>query len=394
MRWLGPALIGCIIACAGSVEAKKGGGKPPPDPEPQEGPAYQVVSVDMAIRPESISDSGTLVGRATYEYAGGAFLTTARLPVGSFDADGIPQYSVADLQLLPDFNGEQLPGKCYAANDTGFAVGYVVRAEVSQDILWMPDGTPVGLYVDENGVSYVSDINNDGWVFLVEVEPGNTGGVVMPLDADLDGHPDSWFEDRDGDGINDLFFPLDPLNPVMHTDDLSARAINDAGQLLVYESALDIGYLFTPDFNDADGDGNPWFADTDGDGYNDLYTMLEAPVPGAGISVAGLNNLGQVAGHSGGYAVRWDFVDGVQIVTDLGAITDKAVMSTKGIDDFGRIIGASTIPTGRRTKAGPSWVADGDTLYELDWSEMTPTGVSGSGWVCGWGWVAVPVEQP
>jgi hypothetical protein len=396
MRWLGLALIGSIIAGEGSVEAKKPV-KPPPEPEPTEGPAYQFVSVDRTLRPESISDSGTLVGRATYEYAGGAFLTPAKLPVAFIDADGLPHYSINDLQILPDFNGEQLPGKCYAASDTGFAVGYVLRSGIALPVLWLPDGTPVELYVNQNGSNrHVSDINNDGWVFLIEIEPDNTGGVVVPLDTDLDGAPDTWFDDGNGDGVNDLFYPLDPLSPAMHTDHLSARAINDAGQLLVYESALDIGYLFTPDFSDADGDGNPWFADTDGDGFNDLWVELAPPVPGEGISVAGLNNLGQVAGNSGGYAVRWDFVDGVQVVTDLGAITSKAVMSTKGIDDAGRIVGISTIPTGRRTKPGPVWLADGDNLYELlpESGSVTETGINSFGWLFGWGWVAVPVEQP
>ena len=100
--------------------------------------------------------------------------------------------------------------------------------------------------------------------------------------------------------------------------------------------------------------------------------------------------------------LRWDFVDGEQIVTDLGSLSDTLNMTVKGISDSGRIVGTSWQYAGRRTKDGPSWLIENDTLYELlplmvnpdGWSELKPRAINGLGWICGSGWVAIPVEQP
>jgi len=123
-----------------------------------------------------------------------------------------------------------------------------------------------------------------------------------------------------------------------------------------------------------------------------------------------LNNLGQVVGNSGGHVVRWEFVDGVQIITDLGSLADKSVMTVAGISDSGRIVGTSTIPAGRRIKDGPSWLIENDTIHELlplvvnadGWSDLEATGINRYGWIAGKGrldgvsrkFVAIPVEEP
>jgi uncharacterized membrane protein len=101
----------------------------------------------------------------------------------------------------------------------------------------------------------------------------------------------------------------------------------------------------------------------DGDGFNDLLVALEAP--GAGVGVDDLNNLGQVVGRSAGHAVRWELVDGVQIVTDFGSLANRLNMFATGINDSGRIVGSSRQHAGRITKTGPAWLIDNDTLYEL-----------------------------
>jgi len=162
------------------------------------------------------------------------------------------------------------------------------------------------------------------------------------------------------------------------------------------------GYLLTPDYSDADGDGNPWFADTNSDGYNDLLVTLEPPAPGMSFQVVDLNNLGQVAGQSGGHAVRWDFTNGVQTVTDLGSLADKWSMGVGGISDSGRMAGYTRQITGRFHDYGPSWLIENNTLYELlpllinppGWSSLNAYGINRNDWILGPGFVAIPVEQP
>jgi len=224
-------------------------------------------------------------------------------------------------------------------------------------------------------------------------------GVVVPLDLDLDGEPDTWFTDVDADGINDLLFPFAPEH------NLWPMVINEVGQVLAaqYVNGSYVGgYLLTPDYSDADGDGNPWFADTNSDGYNDLLVALEPPAPGMSFQVVDLNNLGQVAGQSGGHAVRWDFTNGVQTVTDLGTLADKWSMGVGGISDSGRMAGYTREIKGRFHDYGPSWLIENNTLYELlpllinppGWSSLNAYGINRNDWILGPGFVAIPVQQP
>jgi len=382
MRWLGLAVTGGIIAFAGSADAKRPV-QPPPEPPPPAGPAYLLVSVDTVLRPLSIADSGTLVGTSWYEYSGGGFQAPAKMPAQIID--GLPHYVTNDLVLLPDVDGEPQYGECIAANAYERAIGYIDDVGFYRSTIWLPNGAPIDISTNFELPSVALDINDSGVVLVGVGYMDQEGeGVVLVL-------PDT-------DGASDLIFTIDIGHGFLPI------AINENNQVLLsrYFAGSPVeGYLLTPDPTDADGDGNPWYADGNDDGFNDLLVYLEPPVEGETVSVAGMNNAGQIAGSSGGHAVRWDFVDGAQIITDLGVIADKAVMTVKGIDDSGRIVGTSKVPTGRRTKTGPSWLSDGDTLYELpplmvngDWSTLTPRGINSAGWICGLGWVAVPVEQP
>jgi len=376
-RWLGLALAGSIITLAASGQAGKPV-KPPPEPPPPGGPAYQLIAVDGAgfnffpdysfNQANMISDSGALIGGASYE----GVLVPAVWPPRIIG--GEVQYVADDIKRLLTEEGTAAYGACFAMNESGFAVGgFFGDSSYSslQAYLWLPDGTPIPLRVNVGGSNNLAiDINNAGYVFLGENAPNETSGVVVPLDTDGDGEPDTWFTDVDGNGINDLFFPIDAghnFNPLV---------INEANQVLAHLNPNGPGYLLTPDFSDADEDGNPWFADVNpADGFNDLLVALDPPEPGASAVAVGLNNFGQVVGQSGGHVVRWEFVGDDQIITDLGALPKTYQMNVGGSSDSGRVAGTCRIDLGRRSKSGPWWVIESDTLYEL-----LPLAVNSAGW--------------
>jgi hypothetical protein len=325
------------------------------------------------------------------------------------------QYVADDIQRLLTEEGAAAYGSCFAMNESGFAVGGFFgdsSYSSAQAYLWLPDGTPIRLEVNIAGrYSLAVDINNEGYVLLGENEPYETAGVIVPLDLDDNGDPDTWFTDVDADGINDLYFPVEigqNFNPLV---------INEACQVLAYEHPDGPSYLVTPDLSDADGDGNPWYADVDGDGVNDLLVALMAPEPGATARAVGLNNVGQVVGQSNGHVVRWDFVEGVQIITDLGALPKTYQMNVGGISDSGRTAGTCRIDLGRRSRLGPWWVFESDTLHELlplavnsdGWSDYLERydinryyGINRYDWILGRAlldgslrtFVAIPVEEP
>jgi len=410
-RLLRLALACGIITFAASAQAGKPvkPPTPPPEPPPPSGPAYRIIAVEGGINPWSLTDLGTLVGSAWYQLPNEGFQTPAVLPPRI--ASGEPQYLTSDLRFLPGGDGTQKYGYCIAMNVAGIAVGYLYDPTPEQAMLWREDGTAVNLGIDPAGLgSTANDINDAGLVLVGvghENEAGEMSGVVVPLGGDADVEPDTWFADVDTDGMNDLFFPIDAGH------NLLPLVINEDGQVLAAQFAGGdpvAGYLLTPDLTDADGDGNPWFADENGDGFNDLLVALDPPDPGASVIVADLNDFGQVAGHSGGHAVRWEFVEDEQIVTDLGSLGDKVEMTATGISDSGRIVGNSRIPTGRRSKAGPSWLSKNETMYELlplmvnsaGWSDLSADGINRDGWIQGRGlldgvgrtFVAIPVEEP
>jgi len=417
-RWLGLVLACGIIAFTVCAEAKK---PPQPPPEPS-GPAYQLIAVDMGAfsffsgypyYPNMSSDSGALVGMAWSTLPDGQQVQVPAVLPPRIVGDQV-QYIAEDVRTFLTEEGTAEHGTCFAMNESGFAVGGFLDSPW-RAYLWLPDGTPVDLRLNFGGLeSLACDINNEG-IVLVGIghqdEPGETAGVVVPLDLDEDGAPDTWFTDVDADGMNDLYFPVEigqNFNPL---------AINEAGQVLAYEFPDGSSYLLTPDFSDADGDGNPWFADVDGDGINDLLVALDPPEPGASVRAVGLNNLGQVVGYSGGHVVRWDFVAGVQIVTDLGALPKTYQMNVGGISDSGRVAGTCRIDLGRRSRLGPWWVIESDTLHELlplavnsdGWSDYLERydsnhyyGINRYDWILGRvlldgslrTFVAIPVEQP
>ena len=105
------------------------------------------------------------------------------------------------------------------------------------------------------------------------------------------------------------------------------------------------------------------------------------------------------------------------IITDLGVLPKTYQMNVGGISDSGRVAGTCRIDLGRRSRLGPWWVIENDTLYELlplavnpeGWSDYLDRydfnhyyGINRYDWILGRAlldgslrtFVAVPVEQP
>ncbi len=121
--------------------------------------------------------------------------------------------------------------------------------------------------------------------------------VVVPKDADGDGHPDTWYEDVDQDGVNDLMRDAGHL-----TGDGTQTVfwrMNNYGQLVggsqVWSESKNTlvshAFIVTPD-------GYTWFQ-SNGTGGNSLMTDLGS-LRGADFDsgALGVNDLGQVVGNS------------------------------------------------------------------------------------------------
>ncbi len=89
--------------------------------------------------------------------------------------------------------------------------------------------------------TYGDDINEDGWIvgdFIVHPSPEYALGayVLVPMDSDDDGQPDTWFYNTDGlsplEGPNDLMIDLDEMLDGVYVT--GARRINESGQILAY----------------------------------------------------------------------------------------------------------------------------------------------------------------
>ena len=182
--------------------------------------------------------------------------------------------------------------------------------------------------------------------------------------------------------------------------------MNDAGQIVLGEQGAIPGgpvFLVTPDYTDADGDGNPWYANAIGDGLNDLMVTLVSGRAGYDI-----NSLGQVVGESSdGRAVRWDFVNGTQTITYLGALskTVKRMFAT-AINDTGVVAGRSVMNTGSTEGflyyKGTTYNLPACLVNPTGWVNLEPSDLNEQGFITGTGYlngvrqafVAVPVTQP
>jgi probable HAF family extracellular repeat protein len=166
-----------------------------------------------------------------------------------------------------------------------------------------------------------------------------------------------------------------------------------------------------PDFTDADGDGNPWFADANGDNFNDLMVELiplSVEYPSYSPYATDLNAAGQVVGASDKRAVLWNFAaDGTQTVTDLGQISgrEENIYAT-AINDTGQIVGVASY----RKSVKAAFLVDDGQMYDLaecltngaGWANLQANDINNQGRIVGSGefggvrqaFVATPVTQP
>ena len=196
----------------------------------------------------------------------------------------------------------------------------------------------IPLWLGGGGGDWIA-INNLGQIV------GSRSGVgflLNPLDLDGDGLADTWYQDENNDGLNDLPVDLgqafDSGGTLVH---LQACDLNDAGQIVGY-----IGYtpfLLTPKQTAA---GPVWFEDLNGDGENDLVVRLPMPLTGSvGYSPLVVNNKGSIAGNfrtsKGTYhAILWRTdAQGVLQYTDLGVPNNETYIRSQGINDRDQVVG-------------------------------------------------------
>jgi uncharacterized membrane protein len=426
-RWLGLALACGTIIYAASAQAGKPvkPPKPPPEPPPPSGPVYQIIALSTLGEGSvatAINESGTVVGSApTAGSASGMAFKVVPEPSANgpiYYRDTAPADGFNDL-MVP-LSGLDPTRASFAndINDAGMVVGegfYSISYGVAElATLWL--GTPpIGLgfldgYGGENG-SIAYSINNQGLIAVGTYESGEApAGVVVPKDTNGDGVPDSWFEDADGDGFNDLFLVVAPRVYGPPPDEwpiarFTPRDINDAGQVIVLHYETWTGQLITPDAEDKDRDGNPWFADENGDGLNDLMVPLTG-LDGSWSYPYQINAAGQVVGVSNGRAMLWDFTGGTQTVTDLGRLSKSVKsMSARAINDKGQIAGGAFY-----SNAYTTFLLQDGVMYDLaecltngkGWSNLLVTDINNQGCIVGSGdfngvkqaFVAVPVTQP
>lgn len=194
---------------------------------------------------------------------------------------------------------------------------------------------PLGL----SGTGRVA-INNLGQV-VTTCE--GVGLLLKPVDADGDGRADTWYQDADSVGVNDLLVDLgQAFDTGGNLAPLQACDLHDAGQIVGYVGGTP--FLLTPNLTAA---GPAWFEDLDPeDGENDLIVRLPMPLTGSvGYAPLVVNNNGSVAGNfrtsKGTYrAILWrPNAQGVLQYTDLGVPNSETAIRSQGINDRDQVVG-------------------------------------------------------
>lgn len=148
-----------------------------------------------------------------------------------------------------------------------------------------------------------------------------------------------WYEDQDGDFVNDLMIDLGTLPGGAES---SASDVNDAGVVTgyAYVGANYHAFVVTPQ-------GGVWVQDANGDGYNDLMQSI-GTLGGDNSWGRALNNDGHVVGESDTsnretHAFFWDGTE----MTDLGTLGGRS-SSASAISDEGDIVGWAEDASGQR----------------------------------------------
>ncbi len=209
-------------------------------------------------------------------------------------------------------------------NDLDQVVGLSTNASGRQRAFLYKDGLMQDLGTLGDTDSRALGINNKGQVvgqsFNLTTSQGHAF-LLTPLDTDGDGTPDTWFQDADGDGANDLMLDLGTLLP---TDDVSAAFdVNELGHVAGDSSQVGVtaprAFLFK----------------------NGVMQDLGTLVAGAGSRATALNDQGQVVGISAGTAFLWE--NGT--MTDLNLLLPAGsgwmlTAEAPDINNLGEIVGA------------------------------------------------------
>jgi hypothetical protein len=228
----------------------------------------------------------------------------------SFDQAGNIDVSTMFIVVPEDANADGIPDTWFRDDDMDGVNDLMVFLE-------REEGAPGGI---------ARFVNADGWVVGDLWYGSSTVGwfAVIPEDTDGDGVPDSWFEDDELDGINDLMFEL-PYPP----DDL-----NDLGQVTMNNGVWQLDPVL---------------------GATLLYDLEEIPKSLGEGGGGALNDRAGVVGsafkHQGS---RWSFREvatplywtdgGLNNLFDL-MVNDEGIEGAEavGINDFGHIYGYTRI---------------------------------------------------
>jgi len=427
-RWLGLVLAGSILTLAASGQA----GKPvkPPKPPPEPTLTYTLVPFDtgpwLGSAARGITEAGLVVGSGDYEYVW-EVTNRANLPwptvatTTDTDSDG-----VLDAPLpLPVLDGH-LNGAAHRANEFGLIVGgtgFPVSggpppAGYEQGVVWVPGASGyaahgVGVIDARLTDSWAGCVNNNGvvagmcsWDYV-----GNwwRAYIIVPEET-ADGL--TWFRDDNADGVNDLMLPIwpgpdpallpgesTPMDPVAEI-----VAINDDGVVVGsidnnYGRVEEAVFAIVPDYEDADGDGNPWFAE-DAEGYNGLLRGLPPLSAGAYTAPSDINASGEIAGTSDYHAVIWrPDANGAYTIQDLGAFRQRDHLRVSALSDTGWLVGrAYNLGIGaswpkNKPKPALTLVWQDGQMYVLEdilsngdgWTDLSFSDVSNEGILAGHG---------
>jgi hypothetical protein len=362
--------------------------KPPPPPEPEA--RYHLILIEVPV--EQITNSGVIL---TEE---GLLIEPERdddgNPVWDSDGDGMAD-SYTTTSLTP---GAYSNAKAYSVNEeSGLAVGEAFDGVDWHPVLWKniwnvngdgTAGTLVYLGRTQGATDGIAmDLNSGGQVVVREIlrtPLGNGLALVNPKDTDGDGTPDTWLEDIDADGNNDLMIDLEGTcgsgGPIY-----GYLRINELGQIAGVSNFGVEGFVIVPEDTDSDGEPDMWFKDDDGDGSNDLQIYLGSNSQAHDISDGGLivghlkegrkyhlgqwqidqqgqvnpivtksvgnwpsslniNENSQVVGvvnSRTGYGILWENAEVLKVIELLDNPGDADILRPSSINDSGTIAGAS-----------------------------------------------------
>ena len=206
----------------------------------------------------------------------------------------VARRTIAGAQSIPIFTS---PAWKRRANRTALALATAAALLPLATQAAKPPKPPPNnaAFVPVNLGHTATDLNNAGQVVGSTSLPGYPDSyhyqacLLNPGDTDGNGVPDTWFADQNADGQNDLIIALGTLPGSTST---RASAINDLGLVVGSSTDTDAAFLVVPQgsswYQDANGDGV-------NDLMIALGTLPGA-APGCAPRDLNLNNLGQVVG--------------------------------------------------------------------------------------------------